>query len=77
MSSSLHRADVADRRIGSLPSQEPVAAKRSMRDSRLATESRIGCKRLYHLSNSAVVLNHIDEGPLARASGKNIVVPIL
>ena len=34
MSSSLHRADVADRRIGSLPCQEPVGAKRSMSDSR-------------------------------------------
>ena len=34
MSSSLHRADVADRRIGSLPSQEPVRAKSSMSDSR-------------------------------------------
>ena len=34
MSSSLHRADVADRRIGSLPSQELVRAKGSMSDSR-------------------------------------------
>ena len=34
MSSFLHRADVADPGIGSLLSQEPVGAKRSMNDSR-------------------------------------------
>ena len=34
MSSFLHRADIADPGIGSLPSQEPVGAKRSMSDSR-------------------------------------------
>ena len=34
MSPSLRRADVADRRIGSLPCQEPVGAKSSMSDSR-------------------------------------------
>ena len=33
-SSFLHRADVADRRIGSLPCQKPVGAKSSMSDSR-------------------------------------------
>ena len=34
MSSFLHRADVADPGIGSLPGQEPIRAKRSMSDSR-------------------------------------------
>ena len=34
VSSFLHRADVADPGIGSLPGQEPIRAKRSMSDSR-------------------------------------------